>query len=962
MVKSWNGKDKFKSKPPEAKTEPVKPVGIIPDDSTEQSGYAPAEYELFSDTVFDDEPEDTSPQSMKEHAYTLRTETNEAPVSAQNLHTFVNELNNPESTLIELKHNPKQERAHLHTIDEQESHTSKPKRNPLIPPGHAPRGQERLAAADAKIREVEARRKVYAKKQNSLTDIGAFGGNTPSLQVIDGRYKILDLIGEGGAGTVYRANDLRLHDMIALKMLRRDLLKDAKIQRRFIREVSLARRVTHRNVARTFDFGEHMGAPYLTMEYIDGESLGVLLKRDGALPFEEVVDLTCQICEGLAAAHEMGIIHRDLKPDNIMLTSDRKRVVITDFGIARATNSLEQTQSTHSIAVGTPAYMAPEQIEQKKDIDHRADVYALGAVLYELLEGKPAWEGNNPFEIMVQRFSGLPLGLQSNNKIVHSKKIHEIIIRCMKVNPEERYGHVLEVAQDLESALQSGKTPSQSSSVSSSSRLNRTRTKREVVTTPVLDMSRMRVAVMPFRARGLPGDEPLLDELHEEMIDTLSMDSRLILKARNAVLNLQKSDLSFEDIVDSLEVDYLVEGSLSAVTGGTALRLGVRLIAATDGSQLWATRAECPRELAFDLCNRMAEKIVHTLQFDDTRREQTVLSEDGAENYLEARYEMRKRWHASYKHFQEVLEMFEKALEEAPDDPLVLSDMATAYSRMAFYGTDTDHALLEKGKELALQAVKSSGELAVPFYALANVLFSQNKRLEAVQALRQGIDRQPSWARSYELLGRIFLESGSGGYNDSVIASVKGANRLLKRALRLEVKLNDARFDLMRGLAFVEEWQEVDALSTFAIEIPHERVLRNVVCARLDIWRGRSSLFLPDISKIEGNPYLHTLAQVAKSVLETKTFSGEWQQRLKDILPKAKSMRFRTLIYQFLAEFYAYTGQTQPTLTAIEQVARSGSVDLAWFDLCPLFKKYRTDASFVQSRNKVRSNVQAMFS
>ncbi len=184
-------------------------------------------------------------------------------------------------------------------------------------------------------------------------------------------------------------------------MLRKDLVSAPGILERFRREVKLARRVTHRNVARVFDIGEHEGEKFLTMELIDGESLGARLTREGALPFPRVAEIASGICAGLAGAHAAGVVHRDLKPDNVLIASDG-RVVLTDFGIARAFSE-SGAGSTLRLLVGTPAYMAPEQVEGRQDVDALADVYALGVVLYELLTGRRAWPGGAPLAVATAR-------------------------------------------------------------------------------------------------------------------------------------------------------------------------------------------------------------------------------------------------------------------------------------------------------------------------------------------------------------------------------------------------------------------------------------------------------------------------------------------------------------------------------------------------------------------------------
>ena len=219
--------------------------------------------------------------------------------------------------------------------------------------------------------------------------------------VIADRFELQALLGEGGMGAVFRAHDRELDDHVALKLLHLETAEDAATLRRFRREVKLARRVTHRNVARTFDLGCYEGLRFLTMELIEGESLARRVTRE-PLHLPESLRVAAEIARGLSAAHVVGVVHRDLKPENVML--GEARVVLTDFGIARVADGLADVMRT-GMVVGTPAYMAPEQLENGA-IDGRTDVYALGTMLFQLLARRLPFEGDSPIPLAAQRLTG----------------------------------------------------------------------------------------------------------------------------------------------------------------------------------------------------------------------------------------------------------------------------------------------------------------------------------------------------------------------------------------------------------------------------------------------------------------------------------------------------------------------------------------------------------------------------
>jgi len=216
-----------------------------------------------------------------------------------------------------------------------------------------------------------------------LTSSDPIGGGrfVPGAMVAD-RYRIVALLGRGGMGEVYRAEDLKLSQVLAIKFLPEKLSQDPAALARFHSEVRIARQVSHPNVCRVFDIGDAEGIPFLTMEYVDGEDLSSVVRRIGRLPQDKAAEVSRQICAGLAAAHERGVIHRDLKPSNVMLDGAGK-ARITDFGLASVAASIEGAAAR----AGTPAYMAPEQLSGK-EVTTKSDIYSLGLVMYEIVTGR----------------------------------------------------------------------------------------------------------------------------------------------------------------------------------------------------------------------------------------------------------------------------------------------------------------------------------------------------------------------------------------------------------------------------------------------------------------------------------------------------------------------------------------------------------------------------------------------
>lgn len=279
----------------------------------------------------------------------------------------------------------------------------------------------------------------------------------PGAKVAD-RYRIVSLVGKGGMGEVYRADDLKLGHTVALKFLPRDLADDPKRLEYFHNEVRLTRQISHPNVCRVYDIGESDGQLFLSMEYIDGEDLRLLLRRIGRLPPDKGVQIAQQLCAGLAAAHEKGVLHRDLKPANIMLDG-RGQVRITDFGLAKLADD-----GTEGEIAGTPAYMAPEQLFGGQ-VTIQSDLYSLGLILYELFTGRPARKTNSLPELM-QANAESTLSQTLELPIDIDPVVQRAILRCLEQAPQERPLSAIAVAASLPggdplaAALAAGETPS----------------------------------------------------------------------------------------------------------------------------------------------------------------------------------------------------------------------------------------------------------------------------------------------------------------------------------------------------------------------------------------------------------------------------------------------------------------------------------------------------------------------
>ena len=285
----------------------------------------------------------------------------------------------------------------------------------------------------------------YEQKTQVLASPGSTAdGPAPDVAaILATRYEVLDSLGEGGMGLVYRVRDRETNEILALKLLRPEIARDPAMMERFKDEIRLTRRITHKNVCRIYDFNRVDDLAYITMEYVDGESLRTYLQRAGKLSMERVVDLARQMAAGLGEAHAQGVVHRDLKPDNVILARDGL-VKLMDFGIARA---LEGNSTTTQTVIGTPGYMAPEQ-SQGKSIDQRTDLYALGLILYECLTGRRAFAGVTPVEVALKQIKERPV---PPRQLLSSTPLHleAVVMRCLEKEPSRRFASAAELQRAL---------------------------------------------------------------------------------------------------------------------------------------------------------------------------------------------------------------------------------------------------------------------------------------------------------------------------------------------------------------------------------------------------------------------------------------------------------------------------------------------------------------------------------
>ena len=744
-----------------------------------------------------------------------------------------------------------------------------------------------------------------------------------SGQVIAGRYEILGLLGAGGMGTVYRVRDRELDEVVALKTLQRGWIDAPGALEQFRSEVKLARRVTHRNVARTFDIGEgeDRSGPdgradkFLTMEYIDGPSLAREIQDRGALGVGEALRVAGEIAEALRAAHAAGVIHRDLKPDNVLLARDG-RVVVTDFGIASTGAAL--AGSLGGTLIGTPAYMSPEQVEGAP-LDARSDLYALGLVLFEMITGQRAFGGENAVAIAAARLlepapdpatvrPGLPGAITAVTR--------RLLARAREDRPADAEA-VLAMLAGIDGSVA---TPP--------------------VAPPVVRTAGRSVAVYPLRFTGAAEDAWIAEGLTDDLQDGLCMIRGLRVKGR--VTPVAGDDARAHGL--RIGVDLVVDGSVRRQ--GEGVRVQLRMTGVHDGFQIWARRHDAGLGELLALGERIAEELAQAAGAVDAVAAAPVrggVDPRAIELYLRAR-----GMPLTFTDANPAIELLDQALVLAPREPRILAARAIAGARDVFRGGVAHDVALARAREQAERAVELAPELAEPWIALAHVRNHGNDSPGAMRAIRRALIVGPSVAEGHEIAARMLGEADR----------LDEAMRLIDQALWLASHLQFGRIERVRMLGLRGDFEGVRReLEILRGVSPTQHA---IISTRMSLWAGRVMHDGEALAQ-ELAAFPRTYAMIVRGILAGSGLSAAGRGAIEAILGQSPAgSRTKRFFCQLACEAYAAVDDRAAAMAALAGSVAAGLEDLAWVDRCPVIAGVRAEAGFGGLRDEVRRRAAAI--
>ena len=563
-----------------------------------------------------------------------------------------------------------------------------------------------------------------------------------------GHFRIVEKIGAGGMGEVYRAQDEHLGRDVAIKVLPAGTLCDEVARRRFRNEALTLSKLNHPNIATIHDFDTQAGVDFLVMEYVPGVTLSEKLAAE-PMAEKEVARLGGQLAEGLAVAHEQNIIHRDLKPGNLRLTPDG-RLKILDFGLARLAEPASADAKTVSVTetramAGTLPYMAPEQLKGER-VDARSDIWAAGVVLFEMATGKLPFAGKTSTAIADQILHAQVPAPQAVQPRL-SLRLADIILKCLEKDAENRYQSAKELQVDLRRLT----SPTSTSSATAVATRKRTRAKRirSVAVLPLTNFSRD------------PEQEYFADGMTEALICDLAKLRGVKITSRTSVMRYKGAETPLPQIADELNVDAVVEGSVMRV--GPRVRITAQLIQAASDTHLWAESYDRNFEDVLLVQSEIARAIAREIQVAITPEEAKRLSRarrvnpEAYEAYLKGRFHWYK---LSREHLDTALRYFEVSSEKDPGDPLAYVGIVGVWCSRADCGFVPLREAFPQAKAAALKAIELDNSLAEAHISMGMVRAAEWNWDDATKEYACAAELAPSSAEAHFFLADLAISRG----------------------------------------------------------------------------------------------------------------------------------------------------------------------------------------------------------
>ena len=744
-------------------------------------------------------------------------------------------------------------------------------------------------------------------------------------------------------GEVYLAEDTRLGRQVALKFLPASYQYDSERRTRFLKEARAASALRSPNIAAIYDIGEHDGAMFIAMEYVEGEVLSQRIDRR-TLPTGDVIDIAMQIADALDEAHSLGIIHRDVKSSNLIVT-ERGLVKMLDFGLAKmlqagsSVDSADPTvaiggQTAVGVVLGTVSYMSPEQA-LGRDLDQRSDIFSHGVVIYEMLTGRLPFEGASATEIIDCIIHKEPIAIARFNYDV-PPELERIVRKCMEKDRERRYHSAREVSIDLRNLLRDSAT----SAVTNAAAVRKTQSTRRGRSRKAIDS----LAILPLiNAGGDPDTEYLSDGITESIINNLSQLPKLRVMARSTVFRYKGKEVDPQRVGQELGVRAALTGRV--LQRGDLLIIKAELVDTEDGSHLWGEQYNRNLSDIFTIEEEISREISDKLRLKLNGAEKKQLTKRYTENtdayqlYLKGRFYWNKRTPEGLK---KGIEYFQQAFDSDPGYALAYAGLADSYNILVSYSALAPHDAFPKAKLAATRALEIDGWLAEAHTSLAFVKFGYDwDWKKAERGFKQAIRLNPGYAFAHNFYA--VLLSALGRFDEAFV-HIKNARELDPLSLPINTNLGWLLYLARRYDEAIEQYLKTIDLDE-GFPLAHRRLAQtyeqNQRYSEADAeFQKAVALSGEDIELLSARGHFY-------AVVGEKNKAHEVLTQLEDL---AKS---RYVPSYLVARIYLGLGDIDRVFELLEKAVDERYGYLAYLEVEPMFDGIRKDRRFEELVRRV---------